>query len=118
MDSMAFWRSPYPKFPPGPVFFIAVALLVALKSRWWWTPLLGAFISALTTVGWFATLPREILRLTYPAAVGKFPIGIFVGTLLQIIALVVTDIAGTMAAVQNYRRARIAIDDRLRVSHG
>ncbi len=100
----------YPTFPPGPVFFIAVALLVALGSRWWWTPLLGALLSALVTVGWFETLPVEILRLTHPVAVGKFPLGIFVGTLAQIIALLVTDIAGTMAAAQNYRRSQVAFD--------
>lgn len=100
----------YPKFPPGPVFFIAVVLVVILGSRRWWTPLLGAFISVLTTVGWFVRLPLEILRLTHPAAVGTFPAGIFLGTLAQIIALLMTDIVGTAAAVQNYRRSNVAID--------
>lgn len=32
----------YPKFPPGPVFFIAVAAIVAFGKRWWWTPLIGS----------------------------------------------------------------------------
>src|SRR5262247_838348 len=32
----------YPKFPPGLVFFVVVAVFVALGSRWWWTPVLGA----------------------------------------------------------------------------
>jgi hypothetical protein len=35
----------YPKFPPGPVIFIAVAAIVAMGTRWWWTPLIGALIS-------------------------------------------------------------------------
>lgn len=41
---------------------------------------------------------------------GNFPLGLFIGTLVQIVALVVTDIAGTAAAVQNYRRVRVALD--------
>src|ERR1700727_1415492 len=84
----------YPKFPPGPVIFIAVAAIVAMGTRWWWTPLIGALIALLVTSGWFALLPRNILRLTHPGSVGKFAAGIFAGALLQIIALLFTDIAG------------------------
>jgi Domain of unknown function (DUF4383) len=94
----------YPKFPPGPVIFIAVAAIVAMGSRWWWTPLIGALIAMLVTSGWFALLPRNVLRLTHPGSVGKFAAGIFAGTLLQIAALLFTDIAGIAATVQNYRR--------------
>lgn len=94
----------YPKFPPGPVIFIAVATIVAFGARWWWTPLIGALIGLLVTSGAFARLPGEILRLTHPASVGKFAIGIFFGTLLQVVALLTTDIAGLAATIQNYRR--------------
>src|SRR5580698_2137482 len=94
----------YPKFPPGPVIFIAVAAIVAMGTRWWWTPLVGALLSLLVTSGWFALLPRNVLRLTHPGSVGTFAAGIFGGALLQIIALVFTDIAGLVATVQNYRR--------------
>ena len=94
----------YPKFPPGPVIFIAVAAIVAMGTRWWWTPLIGALISLLVTTGWFALLSRGVLRLTHPGSVGKFAAGIFAGALLQIVALVFTDIAGLVATVQNYRR--------------
>jgi len=94
----------YPKFPPGPVIFIAVAAIVAVGTRWWWTPLIGALISLLVTSGWFALLPRNVLRLTHPGSVGKFAAGIFIGTLLQIIALLFTDIAGLAATIQNFRR--------------
>jgi hypothetical protein len=93
----------YPSFPPGPVLFIAVAGIIFVGRRWWWTPLMGALISLLTTSGWFVRLPAEVLRLTHPGLVGKFAAGIFVGTLLQIVALVATDIAGLVATVQNYR---------------
>jgi len=93
----------YPKFPPGPVIFIAVAAIVAMAARWWWTPLIGALIALLVTSGWFALLPRNVLRLTHPGSVGKFAAGIFAGTLLQIVTLLFTDIAGLAATVQNYR---------------
>jgi hypothetical protein len=94
----------YPTFPPGPVLFIAVAGIIVMGARWWWTPLIGALISLLVTSGWFARLPAAILRLTHPGAVGKFAPGIWIGAILQIVALLVTDIAGLAAAVQNYRR--------------
>jgi hypothetical protein len=100
----------YPKFPPGPVLFIGVAAIVVYGARWWWTPLIGALISLLTTSGWFARLPQEMLRLGHPGEVGKFAAGIFLGTLLQIGALVLTDIAGLAATVQNFRRAGSTAD--------
>src|ERR1700721_26458 len=94
----------YPKFPPGPVIFIAVAAIVAMGTRWWWTPLIGTLLALLVTTGWFALLPRNVLRLTHPGSVGKFAAGIFAGTLLQIAALLFTDIAGLAATIQNYGR--------------
>lgn len=100
----------YPKFPPGPVIFIAVAVIVAMGSRWWWTPLIGALIALLVTSGSFARLPAEILRLTHPGSVGKFAIGIFAGKLLQIVALLMTDLAGLAATIQNYRRMKETSD--------
>jgi hypothetical protein len=94
----------YPKFPPGPVIFIGVAAIVVFGARWWWTPLIGALISLLTTSGWFVRLPAEMLRLSHPGSVGKFAAGIFFGTALQISALLLTDIAGLAATVQNFRQ--------------
>jgi hypothetical protein len=94
----------YPEFPPGPVIFIAVAGIIVMGARWWWTPLIGALVSLLVTSGWFVRLPAEILRLTHPGDVGRFAGGIWIGTILQITALVVTDIAGLAATVHNYRR--------------
>jgi hypothetical protein len=95
--------SAYRTFPPGPVFFIAVAVIVAFGARWWWTPLIGSLLGLLVTTGWFAMLPKEMLRLTHPGAVGKFALGIFLGMLAQIGALLLTDVAGLAATVQNYR---------------
>jgi hypothetical protein len=94
----------YPRFPPGPVLFVGVAAIVVLGARWWWTPLIGALISLLTTSGWFARLPGEMLRLSHPGQVGKFATGIFIGTLLQISALLLTDFMGLAATIHNFRR--------------
>jgi hypothetical protein len=100
----------YPKFPPGPVIFVAVAAILVMAARWWWTPLIGSLISLLVTSGWFVRLPAAILRLTHPGSVGKFHAGIWIGAVLQIVALVVTDIAGVAAMIQNYRRVGTAGD--------
>ena len=105
----------FPKFPPGPVFFIAVAGIVVMGARWWWTPLIGALIGLLVTSGWFVRLDAGILRLTHPGTVGKFTAGIFLGALLQVVALAVTDIAGLVATVQNYRRGG-ATDDNAKMA--
>ena len=105
----------FPKFPPGPVFFIAVAAIVVMGARWWWTPLIGALIGLLVTSGWFVRLDAGILRLTHPGSVGKFTAGIFLGALLQVVALAVTDIAGLVATVQNYRRGG-AMDDNAKMA--
>jgi hypothetical protein len=100
----------YPKFPPGPVLFIGVAAIVYFGARWWWTPLIGALIALLTTSGWFARMPAEMLRLGHPGSVGKFAAGIFIGTALQIGSLLLTDIVGLAATVQNFRRAGNSAD--------
>ena len=100
----------YSKFPPGPVLFIAVAAIVIFGARWWWTPMMGALISLLVTAGWFARLPQAMLRLNHPNEVAKFAAGIFIGTALQICSLLVTDIAGLAATLQNFRRAKSVAD--------
>ena len=92
------------------MIFIAIAGIIVLGARWWWTPLIGALIALLVTSGWFVRLPAAILRLTHPGSVGKFAAGIWIGAVLQIVALVVTDIAGLAATVQNYRRSGSTTD--------
>lgn len=100
----------YPKFPPGPVFFIAVAAIVAFGARWWWTPLIGSTIALLVTSGWLARLPRQMQRLTDPGSIGHFAPGIFLGTLGMIISLLLTDLAGLVATVLNYRSRKHAME--------
>lgn len=100
----------YPKFPPGPVIFIVVAAMVLLGGRWWWTPLIGSLISLLVTAGWFARMHAGVQRLTHPGSIGNFAAGIFLGALLQVLSLLVTDIAGIAATIQNYRRLEHTTD--------
>lgn len=100
----------YPKFPPGPVFFIAVAAIVTIAARWWWTPLIGSAIALLVTSGWFARFPRQIQRLAHPGSIGHFAPGIFLGTLGMIIFLLLTDVAGLAATVLNYRSKKHATE--------
>lgn len=65
---------------------------------------MGALIALLVTSGFVVRLPLAMLRLTHPGAAGRFAAGIWIGTVLQIVALVVTDLAGLVATFQNYRR--------------
>lgn len=114
--SLAIWAQwlsgdpAYTKFPPGPVFFMAVAAIVTLGRRWWWTPLIGSLITLLVTAGWFALLPREMLRLTHPNRIGHFAPGIFLGMLAQILSLALVDVAGVVATVLNYRSKTHAME--------
>lgn len=96
----------YPKFPPGPVFFIAVAAILTFGARWWWTPLMGSLLALLVTSGWFARLPRNMQHLAHPGSTGHFAPGIFLGALLQILSLVLADVAGLVATVQNHRNRK------------
>ena len=100
----------FPKFPPGPEIFIAIAALVVYGARWWWTPMLGSLIALLVTAGWFARLSQAMLRLNHPNQIGKFAAGIFIGSVLQIGSLLLTDVAGLAATVQNFRRAGTVAD--------
>lgn len=100
----------YPKFPPGPVIFIAIAAVVAWGARWWWTPMLGTLMALLVTAGSFVRMPAEILRLTHPGSLGHFAAGIFVGKALQMVALPLADIASIAATIQNFRRRQATGD--------
>jgi hypothetical protein len=96
----------YSKFPPGPVVFFIAAGIIVLGVRWWWTPVIGALVALLVTAGFFARLHMAIVRLTHPGVLGGFAIGIWIGTVLQVISLAVTDVAGLVATFQNYRHRK------------
>ena len=91
----------YPTIPPGPIVLVVVAAAIAVGTRRWrWLPLAGALLSLLITVGAFRT-PYTANRLSNPGAVGAFA-----GTLLQLVALAVADVAGLVATRQAYGRNR------------
>jgi hypothetical protein len=87
----------YPTVPPGLIILLVAAGLVALGARWRWTPLVGVVVALFLLVGG-ALAPQARDQLGDPGAVG-----VFVGTVIQLLALVVALIAGVAAARQSYR---------------
>ena len=87
----------YPAIPPGLIILLVVAGVVALGSRWRWTPMIGVALPLYLTVGAFVT-PGTADRLAHPGEVGAF-----VGTAVQMLGLVTALIAGLVATTQNYR---------------
>jgi hypothetical protein len=87
----------YPTVPPGLIILLVAAGLVALGARRRWTPLVGVVVALFLLVGG-ALAPQAREQLGDPGAVG-----IFVGTVIQLLALVVALISGVAAASQSYR---------------
>jgi hypothetical protein len=87
----------YPTVPPGLIILLVAAGLVALGARWRWTPLVGVVVALFLLVGG-ALAPQAREQLGDPGAVG-----VFVGTVIQLLALVVALIAGVAATSQSYR---------------
>ena len=84
-----------PTVPPGLVIMLVAAALVAF-GPWRWTPVVGVVVGLFLLVGFFAS-----------GAVGSLlapdQSGVFVGAWVQFLAVIVTVVAGIVAAVQNYR---------------
>jgi hypothetical protein len=87
----------YPTIPPGLIILLVAAGLVALGARWRWTPLVGVVVALFLLVGG-ALAPQARDQLGDPGAVG-----VFLGTVIQLLALVVALIAGVAATRQSYR---------------
>lgn len=87
----------YPTVPPGLIILLVAAGLVALGARWRWTPLVGVVVALFLLVGG-ALAPQARDQLGDPGAVG-----VFVGTVIQLLALVVALIASVAATRQSYR---------------
>jgi hypothetical protein len=87
----------YPTIPPGLVILLAAAGLVALATRWRWTTIVGVIVSLFLLVGG-ALAPQARAQLGDPAQVG-----VFIGTVIQLLALVVALVAGVAATRQLYR---------------
>lgn len=87
----------YPTIPPGFIILLVAAGVVALETRWRWTPILGLAVALFILFGAFVT-PGTANRLSNPAAVGAF-----VGTVVQLLGLVTAAIAGLVSVIRNYR---------------
>lgn len=87
----------YPTVPPGLIILLAAAGLVALATRWRWTIIVGVIVSLFLLVGG-ALAPQARGQLGDPRQVG-----VFIGTLLQLLALVIALVAGVVATRQSYQ---------------
>jgi hypothetical protein len=87
----------YPTVPPGLIILLAAAGLVALGARWRWTTIVGVVVPAFLLVGAVvASQARD--QLGDPGQVG-----VFVGTVVQLLATAVALVAGVAAAWRSYR---------------
>ena len=89
-----------PTVPPGLVIMLVAAALVAF-GPWRWTPVVGVIVGLFLLVGFFAS--GSVGSLLAPDQSG-----VFVGAWVQFLAVIVTVVAGIVAAVQNYR-SRISV---------
>jgi hypothetical protein len=87
----------YPTVPPGLIILLAAVGLVALGARWRWTTIVGVVVPTFLLVGGaIAQQARD--QLGDPGQVG-----VFVGTVVQLLAMAVALVAGLAAAWQRYR---------------
>ena len=89
-----------PTVPPGLVIMLVAAALVAF-GPWRWTPVVGMIVGLFLLVGFFAS--GSVGSLLAPDQSG-----VFVGAWVQFLAVIVTVVAGIVAAAQNYR-SRISV---------
>ena len=90
----------YTAVPPGLIILLAAAALVAFLP-WRWAPVFGVLAGAFMVIGAIAAANARY-DLTHPGHPGAF-----IGTWIQLIAVVVAVVAGVMAlAVRNQRLAR------------
>ena len=82
----------YPRIPPGAILLGAAALIVGFGTRWWWTPLVAVVLCAVIIVGAIVTEGTRD-RLADPGEIGPF-----LGTLIQVIGLILAVVAGIAAS--------------------
>lgn len=91
----------FPAIPPGPIILIGVGLLVALLL-WRWTPVIGLVAALFVSVGTvLANTGKSATTIDQLSAPGEF--GPFIGTVLQVLGLVVALICGVVATVQLFQ---------------
>ncbi|NBE96959.1 hypothetical protein FE391_34775 [Nonomuraea sp. KC401] len=84
-----------PVVPPGLVLLVGSALLIAFTG-WRWTPALGALIGLSEAAAIVATGQLAVLA-------DVTSIGVFLGTWIRTIGVVVASVAGVLATVAAYR---------------
>jgi hypothetical protein len=87
----------YPTIPPGLIILLVAAGVAALGIRWRWTSLFGVIVPLFLLAGG-ALAPQARGQLGDPTRVG-----VFVGTVIQLLALAIALIAGVVAARQSDR---------------
>lgn len=87
----------YSTVPPGLVILLVAAGLVALATRWWWTPLAGLVVSA------FLLLGGAVASNTRDHLGDPSEVGVFIGTVIQPLALVIALVASVAATRQGYQ---------------
>lgn len=76
---------------------LVAAGLVALATRWWWTPLAGLVVSA------FLLLGGAVASNTRDHLGDPSEVGVFIGTVIQPLALVIALVASVAATRQGYQ---------------
>jgi hypothetical protein len=87
----------YPTIPPGPIILLVAAGLVALGARWRWTTIVGVIVPIFLLVGGVLA-PQARDQLGDPGQVG-----VFIGTVIQLLALIVASAAGVAATRHSYQ---------------
>jgi hypothetical protein len=90
----------YPKIPPGIIILAAAGILVYATARWRWASLIGVLLAGFISIGVFAT-PGTGYRLSHSEAIGPF-----IGTLVQLLGLIIAIVAGIASTVKGYLPAR------------
>jgi len=96
----------YPKVPPGIIILGAIGVLVFLTRQFRWASIPGVAIAALVSIGVFTT-HGTAERLGQPADLGPF-----VGTVIQLIGLIVAIVAGTGRTAGAYLSREHTIPER------
>ena len=91
----------YPTIPPGLVLLLGMAGVMFVGARWRWTPLLGVGLALFILFGAFVT-PGTAERLSRPDELGAF-----LGTVIQMLGLILALLAGIAAAVRNARQPAV-----------
>lgn len=82
--------------PPGIIILAAAGIVVYATARWRRASLIGILLAGFVSIGVFVT-PGTGFRLSHPEAMGPF-----IGTLVQLLGLVIAVVAGIASTVKAY----------------